>query len=83
MPPEALSTIPPQRPPTPYTKSMKKTTLDMSAIVASYTQQVIAEERRRQAIRDAAAADQQAWFSKWEATRPQGTYGTWNISDRD
>ena len=62
---------------------MKKTTLDMTAFVASYTQQVIAEERRRQAIRDAAAADQQAWFSKWEATRPQGTYGTWNISDRD
>ena len=32
---------------------------------------------------DAAAADEQAWFAKWEATRPQGTYGTWNISDRD
>ena len=33
------------------------------------------EERRRNA--------QQAWFAKWEATRPRGTYGTWNISDRD
>ena len=31
---------------------MNKTTLDMSAIMASYTQQVIAEEKRRQAIRD-------------------------------
>ena len=62
---------------------MKKTTLDLSAIMADYTASVIAEEKRRQAIRDAAAADQQAWFSKWEATHPQGTYGTWNISDRD
>ena len=62
---------------------MKKTTLDMSAILDSYTQQVIAEERRRQAVRDAAAADPQAWFAKWEATRPHGTFGTWNISDRD
>lgn len=32
-------------------------------------------ERRREA--------RQAWFSKWEETRPQGVYGTWNISDRD
>ena len=62
---------------------MKKTTLDMSAILDSYTAQVRAEERRRQAIRDAAAADPQAWFAKWEATRPRGTFGTWNISDRD
>ena len=62
---------------------MKKTTLDMSAIMDSYTAQVRAEERRRQAIRDAAAADEQAWFAKWEATRPRGTFGTWNISDRD
>ena len=58
-------------------------TPDLNAIMADYTASVIAENKRRQAIRDAAAADQQAWFSKWEATRPQGTYGTWNISDRD
>ena len=42
----------------------------------SYTQQVIAENRRRQAIRDAAAAGTQEWFAKWEATRPPGTVGT-------
>ena len=66
-----------------HIKSMKKTTLDMSAIMDSYTQQVIAENRRRQAIRDAAAADEQAWFAKWEATRPQGQWGRWHISDRD
>ena len=81
MPPEALSTISPNAHQTLYTKSMNKTP-DLNAIMADYTQQVIAEERRRQAIRDAAAADPQAWFAKWEATRPQGTYGTWNISDR-
>jgi len=67
---------------TPYTKSMNKTP-DLNAIMADYTQQVIAENRRRQAIRDAAAAGTQEWFAKWEATRPQGTYGTWHISDRD
>ena len=54
-----------------------------NAILDAYTQEVIAEGKRRQAIRDAAAADQQAWFAKWEAMRPKGTYGTWNISDRD
>ena len=56
---------------------------DLTAIMADYTAQVIAEERRRQAIRDAAAADEQAWFAKWEATRPQGQWGRWHISDRD
>ena len=25
---------------------------------------------------------QQAWFSKWEESRPRGVHGTWNISDR-
>jgi len=50
-------------------------TPDLNAIMADYTQQVIAENRRRQAIRDAAAADPQAWFSKWEATRPRGQWG--------
>ena len=58
-------------------------TPDLNAIMAEYTQQVIAEERRRQAIRDAAAAGTQEWFSKWEATRPQGQWGRWHISDRD
>ena len=82
MPPEALSTKPPQRPLRPYTKSMNKTP-DLNAIMADYTQQVIAEERRRQAIRDAAAAGTQEWFAKWEATRPQGQWGRWHISDRD
>ena len=53
-----------------------------NTIMDSYIQEVIAENKRRQAIRDAAAADQQAWFAKWEAMRPKGTYGTWNISDR-
>ena len=63
---------------------MKKTTLDMSAILDSYTQQVIAEERRRQQVRD--------WYAKWEATRSEsddlnaiakwGRSSSWNISDR-
>ena len=56
-----------------------KTTLDMSAILDSYTQEVIKEEKRRQAIRDAAAQQQQEWFAKWN----EASYGTWNISDRD
>ena len=50
---------------------MKKTKLDMSAIMASYTQQVIAEEKRRQAIREG------------RLPAPQGEWGTFNISDRD
>ena len=56
--------------------------INLSQIKDSYTQQVIAENRRRQAIRDAYAADQQAWMAKWEATRPQGQWGRWHISDR-
>ena len=62
---------------------MKKTKLDMSATVAGYIAEIAAEEKRRRAIRDAAAADEQAWFAKWEATRPQGQWGRWHISDRD
>ena len=58
-------------------------TPDLSAIMADYTAQVRAEEKRRQAIRDAAAAGTQEWFAKWEATRPQGQWGRWHISDRD
>ena len=50
-------------------------TPDLSAIMDDYTQQVRAEEKRRQQVRD--------FYAKWEATRPQGIYGTWNISDRD
>ena len=62
---------------------MKKTKLDMSATVAGYIAEIAAEEKRRQAIRDAAAAGTQEWFAKWEATRPQGQWGRWHISDRD
>ena len=58
---------------------MKKTP-DLSAIMADYTAQVRAEERRRQAIRNAAT---QEWFAKWEATRPSGQFARWHISDRD
>ena len=65
-----------------YNDGMSKTP-DLSAIMADYTAQVRAEEKRRQAIRNAAAAGTQEWFAKWEATRPHGTFGTWNISDRD
>ena len=63
-------------------KSMKKTP-DLSAIMADYTAQVRAEEKRRQAIRNAAAAGTQEWFAKWEATRSQGQFARWHISDRD
>ena len=66
-----VSTISPKAPQTPYTKSMNKTKLDMSAIMASYTQQVIQEERRRQAIREG------------RIPAPQGQWTEWNISDRD
>ena len=52
---------------------------DLSAIMADYTASYNAERNR--AI--AAQKDPQAWFAKWEATRPRGTFGTWNISDRD
>ena len=65
-----------------HIKSMKKTP-DLNAIMADYTAQVRAEEKRRQAIRNAAAAGTQEWFAKWEATRPQGQWGRWHISDRD
>lgn len=63
-------------------RSMKKTP-DLSAIMADYTAQVRAEEKRRQAIRNAAAAGTQEWFAKWEATRPSGQFARWHISDRD
>ena len=73
---------------------MKKTTQpDLPLILADYTEFVIQQERRRQQFRDAVAGPteiltpdpdpQQAWFEKWEATRPQGQWGRWHISDRD
>ena len=37
--------------------------------------QVLEQEKRERELR-------QQWFSKWEATRPRGQFGTWNISDR-
>jgi hypothetical protein len=48
---------------------MKKTTLDLSAIMASYTAQVVADERRRQAIREG------------RLPAPQPTT-VWEVSDR-
>ena len=39
--------------------------------MASYLKQLETERKRRE------------WFAKWQETRPQGVYGTWNISDRD
>ena len=73
VPMSVLSTHSPIARLTPYTKSMNKQPikLDMSAIMADYTQQVIREERRRQAIREG------------RLPAPQGQWGEWNISDRD
>ena len=53
-----------------HTNSMKKTTLDLSAIMASYTAQVKADEARRQAIREG------------RLPAPQPTT-VWAIGDRD
>ena len=59
-----------------HTSHMNKTTQpDLPLILADYTEFVIQQERRRQQVRD--------WYAKWEETRPQGQFGTWNISDRD
>jgi len=74
---------------------MNKTKADLPLILADYTEFVKQQQRRFEAIRaqsDVAAGDeiltpdpepQQAWFAKWEATRPQGQWGRWHISDRD
>jgi hypothetical protein len=43
----------------------------LAAIGQSYLEELRREEARRR------------WFAKWEETRPQGQFGTWNISDRD
>ena len=74
---------------------MNKTKADLPLILADYTEFVKQQQRRFEAIRAQSEIagpteiltpepenPQQAWFAKWEATRPQGTYGTWNISDR-
>ena len=37
--------------------------------------QVMEQEKRERELR-------REWFSKWDDSRPQGTFGTWNISDR-
>ena len=47
----------------------------IAMVMADYTAKVIAEEKRRQAIRDAVAA------GTYQA--PEGQWGTWHISDRD
>ena len=59
---------------------------DLSAIMADYTAQVIAEERRRQAIRDAVAGPTEiltpeSEFPSWGPS--MGQWARWNISDRD
>ena len=73
---------------------MKKTTQpDLPLILADYTEFVNQQQRRWAAMRAEVATGteiltpdpepQQAWFAKWEATRPQGQWGRWHISDRD
>ena len=60
---------------------MKQTKFDQNGIYASTPElnaialQVLEQEKRERELR-------QQWFSKWEESRPQGVYGTWNISDR-
>ena len=68
---------------------MKETKADLPLILADYTEFVIQQERRRQQFRDAVAGPteilnpERDWFAKWEATRPQGQFARWHISDRD
>jgi hypothetical protein len=57
------------------TSGIIASTPELAAIGEQYVQQVIAENRRRQAIREAVA--------NGTYQEPAGTYGTWNISDRD
>ena len=78
-----------------HIKSMKETKADLPLILADYTEFVNQQQRRFEAIRaqsDVAGSTeimtpdpepQQQWFAKWEATRPQGQWGRWHISDRD
>ena len=82
--------------PRAYNDSMNNTKADLPLILADYTEFVKQQQRRFEAIRaqsEVAAGDEiltpepetqeQAWFAKWEATRPQGQWGRWHISDRD
>jgi hypothetical protein len=62
---------------TNYGNGILASSPDLAAIGQQYMEQLRKEEKRRQAIRDAAAAGTQ----EWEASR--GTFGTFNISDRD
>ena len=78
-----------------HIKSMKETKRDLPLILADYTEFVIQQQRRFEAIRaqsDVAGSTeimtpdpepQQQWFVNWEATRPQGQWGRWHIFDRD
>ena len=60
---------------------MKKIQFDSNGIYASDAKlsaialQVMEQEKRERELR-------REWFTKWNDSRPQGTYGTWNISDR-
>ena len=42
---------------------------------ASMHLQLLEQEKRERELR-------REWFSKWNDSRPEGTFGTWNISDR-
>ena len=78
-----------------HTSHMNKTTQpDLPLILADYTEFVNQQQRRWAAMRAEVAGAteiltpapetaQQSWFAKWESMRPQGQFGTWNISDRD
>ena len=79
--------------PRAYNRDMNKTKADLPLILADYTEFVNQQQRRWAAMRaEVAAGDeiltpepepQQQWFAKWEATRPQGQFARWHISDRD
>ena len=51
-------------------------------LLASIALEQLESERKQRQARAAARQEQQEWFAKWEATRPRGQFGTWNISDR-
>ena len=72
-----VSTICPQHPQRPYTKSMNKTP-DIAAIMASYTQQHNAMMARSAANRKAFAEGRPFPFPA-----PECQSTTWHISDRD
>jgi len=69
------------------TSGIIASTPELAAIGEQYVQQVIAEGRRRQAIRDAAVAGSteimtpESDFPSWGPA--MGQWGIWNISDRD